>query len=73
MVSQFDSYSNGDGTYNGVAMLADLSGLSREEILWTFNRIKQLRQVEGKSKEEALGIVKAESKNRPWMDNGKKA
>jgi hypothetical protein len=64
----FEKYKNSDSkTYNGVEMLADLSGLSREEITWTANRVKQLIHDEGKSKEESHSIVKEERKNKPWI------
>jgi len=64
----FEKYRNSDGkTYNGVAMMADLTGLSREEIAWTANRIKQLIHQEGKSKEQAVVIVKEEGKSKPWI------
>jgi ribosomal protein L17 len=34
---------NPDGTYNGVKAMAQLSGLSEEEIRWTWERAKELR------------------------------
>jgi len=61
-----DEFKNADGTYNGVAFLAALSGLSEVEIKWTADRLKQLMHVEKKSKEEATGIVKEEAKTKPW-------
>lgn len=63
----FDAYRNPDGkTFNGVALLADLSGLSREEIAWTAARLKQLMVFEGKPKAEALATVATEARSRPW-------
>ena len=38
-----DASKNCDGTYNGVKLLAGLSGLSEEEIRWTWNRMKELK------------------------------
>jgi|GEM_PF-4645065 len=62
-----DKYKNSDGTYNGVKMLSDLSGLSEGEVSWTFNRLKQLIHDEKKTKQEALKIVKEEAKKKPWL------
>lgn len=63
----FEKYKNANGTtYNGAAMLADLSGLSIEEIAWSFNRLKELRQ-EGKTKEESIKILSEEGKSKPWI------
>ena len=45
--------------------LAKMSGLSREEILWTFCRMRALR-AEGKTPAEAKAIVKEETKSKPW-------
>lgn len=59
-------FRNKDGTYNGAAMLAAASGLSKEEILWTFDRMKHLLNVEGMSKDEAKLIVSEECKEQPW-------
>ncbi len=58
-------YKNDNGTFNGAKMLADVSGLSMEEILWTANRMKQLL-AEGRSKDEAKAVVALENKFRPW-------
>ena len=64
----FEKYKNSDGeTYNGVAMMSELTGLSQEEIMWTANRIKQLIHQEGKTKDEAVAIVKEEGKSKPWI------
>ena len=56
---------NRDGTYNGAQLLASVSGLSVEEIKWTWNRMKDLRQ-SGKSGDEAKAIIAEEVKSRPW-------
>ena len=64
----FEKYKNSDGeTYNGVAMMSELTGLSQEEIMWTANRIKQLIHQESKTKDEAVAIVKEECKSKPWI------
>jgi hypothetical protein len=65
--STFDAWKNPNGTYNGVQMLADISGLSLAEVQWTANRLKHLLRVEKKSKIEAKAIVKAESATKPWL------
>lgn len=64
----FERYKNTDGkTHNGVAMLAEVTGLPYNEIAWTAERMKQLMINEGKSKDEAREIVKAEGKSKPWV------
>jgi hypothetical protein len=62
----FEKFKNANGTYNGVAMLAELSGLPYAEVAWSADRLKQLMTVEGKSKEVAVAIVKEEGKSKPW-------
>jgi hypothetical protein len=63
----FDRYKNSDGkTYNGAAMMSELTGLTVEEITWMSNRIRELVQ-SGSTKESVIAIVKAESKNKPWI------
>jgi hypothetical protein len=59
------AYQNPDGTYNGLKILADLSGLSLAEIAWTWNRMKQLH-AEGVPSEKRKAIVAEEAKSRPW-------
>lgn len=62
-----ERWSNGDGTYNGVAILAELSGLAPAEVAWTAARLKQLIGVEGRPATEAKAIVTAEAKETPWL------
>lgn len=65
----FERYKNTDGkTYNGVAMLAEVTGLPYNEIAWTAERMKQLMINEGKSKDEAREIVKVEAASKPWVN-----
>lgn len=66
MTDPFARWRNPSGTYDGAGMLAEMSGLSKAEIMWTFERLKYLMQAEGKTKEEAKAIVKEETKTRPW-------
>lgn len=62
-----EEFRNPDGkTYNGVAMLACLSGLSEAEVAWTAARVRRLMIDDGLSRGEALERVKAEAKSRPW-------
>ncbi len=69
----FEKYKNEWGSYDGAAMLSDISGLSKKEILWTCERLKQLMHGEGKTREEAKDIVKIEAQNKPWLNDGEKA
>lgn len=60
-----DRWRNPNGTYNGVQMLADLSGLPYGEVEWTAKRLQELIRG-GKSAAEAKAIVKTEAASRPW-------
>lgn len=63
----FDKYLNADGkTYNGVALLSDLSGLSRAEVTWTFERLRYYLREQGLPKDIAKRLVAQECKSRPW-------
>lgn len=63
-----EQFKNKDGsTYNGAAMLANLTGLSQAEVEWTAKRIQHLTSVERCSKEQAMAVVKAERVNKPWI------
>lgn len=61
-----ERWRNPDGTYDGARALADISGLSREEVLWTFNRMKELK-ARGMSAEEYKAQVAREVKDKPWL------
>jgi hypothetical protein len=61
-----DRHRNADGTFDGVGLLAGLSGLDRAEVKWMFERMVQLLRVEGKSRAEAKAIIAEEAKARPW-------
>lgn len=50
-----------------------MTGLSREEIRWTFNRLHDLMILQGLPKEQAKAIVREESSQRPWEDTEKKS
>lgn len=63
-----EKHRNADGTYNGVTAMAELSGLSAEEIRWAFDRLKHLMQVDGMTKDAAKAVVKAEVVGRPWLN-----
>lgn len=55
-----------DGSYNGLLLMASLTGLSTEEVAWTWKRIQQLVQERCMSKEAVLLQVKEEAKAQPW-------
>lgn len=57
---------NPDGTYNGVKFFAQVTGLAEEEILWMWNRLRQLRN-EGIARKEAMKIIAEETKGKPWL------
>lgn len=65
-VAMFEKYRNPNGTYNGVAMLHDLSGISQDEIYWTLNRLRELMR-SGTPQSEAVRVVKEEAKEKPWL------
>ena len=62
----FEKYRNADGTYNGVDMMAELTGLSKEEVAWTAQRLKQLMVGEGMGKDAANIRIAQERVNKPW-------
>lgn len=63
----FEQFRNPDGTYDGAKAMSAWTGLSYEEVTWTAKRLKQLMQEDGKTKQEAIGIVKEEAKSKPWL------
>lgn len=62
----FDQFKNPDGTYNGAAFFASITGISQAELQWTASRLISLMKAEGKTKDEAKAIVAAEAKSKPW-------
>lgn len=62
----FEQFKNPDGTYNGAAFFASITGLSQAELAWTAKRLAHLMKTEGKSRDEAKAIVAAEAKSKPW-------
>ena len=56
----------GTDTYNGIKMLAAISGLSEAEVAWTAKRMQQLIREERLPAAEAKAIVRQEAKARPW-------
>lgn len=66
MSDPYSRHRNADGTINGPSLFAAITGLSRDEIAWTFGRLKQLIQVEKVPKDEAKRRVGEEAKARPW-------
>lgn len=62
------TFRNPDGTFNGVKLLASLSGCSEAEVRWTVARLNYLMHTEGKTREEAKAIIIEEAKRQPWID-----
>lgn len=58
---------NPDGTWNGARMMARWTGITEAEVIWTWRRLQQLLGTEGKTKNQALAIVKQEAKEKPWL------
>ncbi len=69
-VRAFDRFKNPDGTYNGTAAFASLTGIPPAELAWTAKRLMHLMKVDGKGKDEAKAIVATEAKGRPWERAG---
>lgn len=63
----FDAFKNADGTYNGVALFSEMTGLSQAEIRWTFDRLKHLLHVEKLSKADAVAQIRQEAAAKPWL------
>lgn len=57
---------NPDGTFNGSAVMAELTGLSEEGVRWAWQRMVQLVREEGMAKAEARALVAKEIQRRPW-------
>lgn len=55
-----EQFKNPDGTYNGIKAMASFSGLSEDEVRWTFDRVKELKS-QGISKDEVTRIIKEEN------------
>ncbi len=64
-MSTFEKHRNTNGTYNGVSLFAELTGLPESEIAWMAARIKELHG-KGFSVEDAKKIVRAEARRKPW-------
>lgn len=58
-----EKHRNPDGTYNGVSALSELSGLSQEEVRWTWERAKELRAM-GLSKEQIARALRMEARDK---------
>ena len=56
-----EKHRNPDGTYNGVTAMAELSGLSEEEIKWSWERAKELKAM-GLSKEQMARALRMEAR-----------
>lgn len=58
-------FANGDGTYNGVALLAALTGMPASEVAWTAERIKALT-AQSLPRPYIHAVVTEERKSEPW-------
>lgn len=56
---------NPDGTYNGAAALAELSGLDEREVRWMYRRTRALLD-EGLPLDTARARVREEAPLKPW-------
>jgi hypothetical protein len=59
-----DDIRNPDGTYNGVKAMAQLSGLTEEEIRWTWERAMELRTAGVLDKDVMAAQLKREATER---------
>ncbi len=59
-------HQNRNGTYNGVTFFSEMTGLSQDELTWTWKRLQELMNGQKMPKEDALAIVRREQKSRPW-------
>jgi hypothetical protein len=60
-----EEFRNPNGTYNGVKAMAALSGLSEDEIAWTWRRAKELKAA-GLGRAQLAAALKAEARLKPW-------
>jgi hypothetical protein len=61
-----DDFKNPDGeTYNGLKLVAAMSGLSDAEIMWTLSRLKELR-ANGTPRHLQNDIIKTEAISKLW-------
>ncbi|NID14394.1 hypothetical protein [Luteibacter yeojuensis] len=65
MSDAFAKWKNENGTYNGAAMFAELTGIPQEEIVWSANRMKELK-AQGVPRDQWSRIVGEEAKLKPW-------
>lgn len=59
-------FRNQNGTYDGVAALAALTGLSYVEVAWSAERIKQLLATTDLTRQQVVSQVREEAKTKPW-------
>lgn len=63
-----DPAQNPDGTWDGIAVMCRLSGLSRAEVEWTWARVQTLNS-QGYTRKEALAKIRAERESSPWINS----
>ena len=66
MSDPFERWKNPSGTYNGVAMLAELSGLDPRYVAWAAQRLTELMKGQGMPKDKALAVLHVEKAGKPW-------
>lgn len=59
-------FRNPDGTYDGAGVMAAISGIPKEEVVWMWKRTSALL-VQGVPKTEVTRIVKQEAAMKPWL------
>ena len=64
-IPDLQQFRNQNGTYDGVAFLASMTGLSYGEVEWTARRIRELILC-GTSRSDAVALVKQEAKEGKW-------
>lgn len=61
-----ERHQNPDGTWNGVTLMAELSGLSEAEIAWTWKRLIELKKA-GHDKKTQVAMLREEGQAKPWV------
>lgn len=59
-------FRNQNGTYDGAAVLAALTGLSYVEVAWSAKRIKDLLATTNMTRQQVVSQVREEAKTKPW-------
>ena len=65
-MSSIADFRNPDGTYDGAGVMAAISGIPKEEVVWMWKHTSALL-VQGVPKTEVTRIVKQEAAMKPWL------